>query len=616
MDVNKIKSPNFLKDYSEKQLTELAADIRSFLIDKISKTGGHLSSNLGVVELTIALNKAFDFKKDHIFFDVGHQTYIYKILTGRAKDFDNLRKLNGISGFQKRSESIYDHWEAGHAGTSISAALADSISAKLDNKKRNSIVVIGDSSIENGESFEALNHIGSTQSKVIVVLNDNQMAINKSNSAFNSLLSNMRSSKGYQNLKLKVKNNLNKSDSGKAVTGFFHNTKEVLKNNLISGNYFDDLGFEYYGPVDGHNFKDLLKAFDFAKNQTKPVLLHIRTTKGKGFEHSEKDENGIWHGVDCFDVDSGEFIKKVTGNQVTWSQAVNDILLDIAKKDKNLLVLTPAMALGSKLGKFAEMYPERFFDCGMAEEHAATLAAGFAQAGKRPFISLYSTFLQRAYDQINHDICRMNLPVIIGVDRCGLVGEDGETHHGVFDVGLLTPLPNIVIGQPSNYLELESMLHKAHKANHPFVIRYPRGVVEKSEISNVENIEVGSWNLIKVGDQPEKIIITYGENVLNIKSKLEKTDKSAYLINARFIKPLDEKMLVKLEKINLPFYILEDGVSVGGLASLIGSYYYKNKKHVEINTFGLVNYVQHGKKEEIEKIAGIDAGSFLKKVFK
>ena len=459
INIENIKNPKFLKKLKINELEQLSNDIRKYIIDSVSKTGGHLSSNLGVVDLTIAIHKVFDSPKDKIIFDVSHQCYTHKILTGRANDFKNLRQLNGLSGFQKREESIYDSYEAGHSSTSLSAALGMALARDKQNKKENIIAIIGDGSMGNGLAYEALNHIGSTKTKLIIILNDNEMSISKNVGGLHNNLDKIRSNYKYNNAKDKTKNILNKVPViGSKINTILKNIKSSIKKlYLKDGFLFEELGIKYYGPINGHDYKELIQYLEMAKKEPEPVLIHVITEKGKGYIHSEQDKIGAWHGVGPFDIETGKFIKK-EDNLVTWSEVISNHLINLTKRNKDIIVITPAMAGGSKLLKYKELYPDNFIDAGIAEEHALVLANGMSVQGLIPFVSIYSTFLQRGYDQVIHDIARMNTHVIIGIDRAGIVGEDGETHQGIYDLTFLLPIPNLIISTPKNSIEAGNIL--------------------------------------------------------------------------------------------------------------------------------------------------------------
>lgn len=607
MKIQEIINPQFLKNLSKDELQELANDIRLFLIDSVSKTGGHLSSNLGIVELTMAVHIVFDGLKDKIIFDVGHQSYIHKILTGRVNQFASLRQYNGLSGFQKMKESPYDIWEAGHAGTALSAGLGMAIARDLNNDKHEVVCIVGDGALPNGMCFEALNQIGASKHKLIIILNDNAMSISKNVGAFGHSLNRLRNSTAYYTLKKDVKTVLKKNIVGEQVLGGLKYVKDKIKQNVVKSSIFDDLGLEYFGPVDGHNFTELIHAFKSAKDHDGSVVIHVITKKGKGFNYSENDKSGKWHGVNQFDPDTGLNTADLPSNHISWSELVNNTLMQLAKTDPKILVLTPAMIQGSKLEAYFKTYPFRSIDCGIAEEHAATLSASLALSGYRPFLSIYSTFLQRAYDQINHDIARMNCPVVIGIDRAGLIGEDGPTHHGVFDIGILRPLPNIVISEAKDAVELQNLLYSAFLQTKPFAIRYPRGSIENVPLSTFESIQIGTWVNLKPLIAKQKTIISYGPDIDRILQKIEANSSDINVINARFIKPLDEIMLNKLCDLNIPIYIYETDMMAGGLGSAILEWMQSNQRTIHIDRIGIEDhYVPHGSVYELRKLEHID----------
>ena len=494
MDIKLIKNPKFLKEASVKECQVLGEQIREFLINSISKTGGHLASNLGVVELTIALHKAFNSPVDKIFFDVGHQCYTHKILTGRANEFNKLRQYNGLSGYQKFEESEHDVWEAGHSSTSLSAALGMAIARDLNNEKYHVVPIIGDGALGSGMALEALNNIGSEKRNMIIVFNDNNMSISNNVGAMTKGFARLRTEKRYNSLKQEMKTALNKTDVGKNVLNGLRGIRNIVKEQVVDAGIFGEFDIDYLGPVDGHNIRDLINAFEVAKNHEGPIVIHVLTKKGKGYKFCEEDSVGKWHGVGPFNIATGKPLVGNEGKLISWSQVISDALYELAKEDEDILVLTPAMIAGSKLEKFFAKYPERSFDCGIAEEHAVTLSAALALSNKKPFLSIYSSFLQRGYDQLNHDVCRMNLPVVFGIDRAGIVGEDGDTHHGVFDISFMRSLPNIIMSQPKDAKEANNLLYTAFNQKQPFSIRIPRGSTESNN-DKFEKIEIGSWSI-------------------------------------------------------------------------------------------------------------------------
>jgi len=610
--IHDIQSPEFLQDLSIDELKQLSKDIRSFLIENVSKTGGHLSSNLGVVELSIALHRLFDFTNDKIVFDVGHQSYIHKILTGRAKDFSRLRQLHGLCGFQKMSESEYDVWEAGHAGTALSAALGMAVARDYQNKEHSIVAVVGDGSIPNGMSFEALNHIGELKTNLIVILNDNNMSISQNVGALSHTIARLRNSKSYVSVKHDMKEVLNKNVVGATVLKGMRAVKDSIKRTVVRPSIFTDMGLEYFGPIDGHNFTELFNALSSAKEHDGPVLVHVITTKGKGFTLSENDRNGRWHGVNQFDPDTGNNLGELPLNHLSWSEIYSETLIRLAKKDPKIMVLTPAMCQGSKLEKFFALYPNRSLDCGIAEEHAATLASSMALNGLKPFLSIYSTFLQRSYDQINHDIARMESPVVIGIDRSGLVGEDGPTHHGVFDVGILRPLPNMIIAQAKDASEAQDLLYTAFELRRPYAIRYPRGSAVFYENDSLSIIETGTWTILGNLDTAEVIVLAYGPDVDKIKIKAESNGLNVAVINARFFKPLDDNMLNRLVLLNKPVIVYETDMLSGGLGSAVLEWLNQHNAYLNLKRIGIKDhFVTHGSLPELRKYENIDISSLF-----
>ncbi len=610
-----IDDPKQLKTMSIKQCKELADDIRMYLIENVSKTGGHLSSNLGIVELTIALHRSFDSPNDKLIFDVGHQGYVHKILTGRADRFLTLRQKDGLSGFLKRDESIHDIWEAGHASTSLSAALGFAIKRDLDHHDHHVVAIIGDGSLTGGMAYEALNQIGALKKNIIIIFNDNDMSISENVGAITHSFSRLRSSKPYTTIKSDVKELLSTTKVGTGVLKGLSAMRDSVKDVVLRSSIFTELGLEYIGPIDGHDIKMLSKVFEVAKKHDGPIVIHTITKKGKGYAHSELDKNGMWHGVGQFDPDTGLFEHNTKGDMISWSKAISEILIRLAKKDKDVVAITPAMLTGSKLEKFFSLFPNRSFDCGIAEGHAMGLAAGLAAANLKPFISIYSTFLQRAYDQINHDIARTNAPVVIGIDRAGLVGEDGDTHHGVFDIGLLTPLPNMIIAQPKDGDEAQHMLYTAFESNRPFAIRYPRGFVQYQETDQFHALPIGSWTIEHQPAMIDAIVIAYGDIVGHLAKRCKNNDLHVMVVNARFIKPMDEKMLLAIALKRLPIIVYEPDMKAGGLYSLIASWTIENKKDMLLTRVGLPEvFVQHGSMSSLRKDLAIDTNSLIQRI--
>ena len=617
MEVTKIKNPKFLKKLKINELEELSNDIRKYIIDSVSKTGGHLSSNLGVVDLTIALHKVFDTPKDKIIFDVSHQCYTHKILTGRVNEFDKLRQLNGLSGFQKREESIYDSYEAGHSSTSLSAALGMALARDKQNKKNNVIAVIGDGSMGNGLAYEALNHIGSTKTKLIIILNDNEMSISKNVGALHNNLDKIRSNNNYNNAKDKTKNILSHIPfiGNKISNGIKRIKSSIKKLYLKDGYLFEELGLNYYGPINGHDYKELITYLELAKKEKEPVLIHVITEKGKGYKPCENDSLGLWHGVGPFEIETGNFIKK-KDDKITWSEVISNHLIELTKKNKDLVVITPAMAGGSKLLKYKEMYPNNFIDAGIAEEHALVLANGMSIEGLIPFISIYSTFLQRGYDQVIHDIARMNTHVIIGIDRAGIVGEDGETHQGIYDLTFLLPIPNLIISTPKDSIEAGNILYTAMLSKRPFAIRYSKEKLNY-EKENYKIIPIGSWETICEGK--DAVLITYGsllEKAKKIKQNLSKQIDLS-IINARYQKPIDTKLFDKLLKQYKNIFIYEETTYINSLGSYLVNYANINNYKGKINIFAIKDeFIKQGKREEVLKLLELDEKTITSKIKK
>lgn len=610
--IEKLDGPVFLKKLTVKQLNQLSGEIRGFLIDSVSKTGGHLSSNLGVVELTIAMHVVFESPKDKLIFDVGHQSYVHKILTGRADRFDTLRQWEGLCGFQKMSESEHDVWEAGHAGTSLSAALAYATARDLSKQDHQVVTLIGDGSMTNGMVYEALNQIGDEKRNMVIILNDNAMSISRNVGALTKSLARLRTSAPYNTLKHDVKGILKTNSIGTTLLGGMERVKDSLKRSMVDSSIFGELGIEYLGPVDGHDIKALIRILKVAKTHDGPVLVHVMTQKGKGYPHSENDTNGTWHGVSQFDPDTGADIGQLPAGHFSWSQVISETLIRLSKKNDKIIAITPAMMQGSKLEKYFALFPLRSIDTGIAEEHAATFAAGLALAGYRPFLSIYSTFLQRSYDQINHDIARMDLPVVIGVDRAGLVGEDGPTHHGVFDIGILRPIPNLILAQPKDAYEAQHMLYTAFNQKHPFALRYPRGNALFREVDPFQPIEIGTWTVSKPLYEADLIVITYGPDVEKVETKAKVNQINLSVVNARFIKPLDEGMLREIAKLNKPVLVYETDMLAGGLASAILEYACDAGLRLNLHRIGIKDeFVSHGSVPQLRKEIKIDITSLF-----
>lgn len=617
MNIYDIKGPESIQHLSLSQLENLADDIRDFLVHSIAKTGGHLSSNLGVVELTLAMHMVFESPKDKMLFDVGHQSYVHKILTGRLPGFKTLRQYKGLSGFQKRYESAHDPWEAGHSSTSLSAALGMAIARDLNHEHYQVIPVIGDGAMSSGMSMEALNQIGCENRDMVIIFNDNNMSISKNVGAMDEAFTKLRSSKPYNTLKNDVSDALSHTTMGKNILESMRNMKNKVKENVVDTSIFGDFNLDYIGPVDGHDLKTLIKVLQIAKKHRGPIVVHVITQKGKGYRFAENDVEGKWHGVSQFDPETGESLSKMPVGHANWSQIIADCLLPLAKENEDIVTITPAMISGSKLQRIFRELPQRSFDCGIAEEHAVTFAAALAASGKRPFISIYSSFMQRAYDQIQHDVCRMDLPVVFGIDRCGLVGEDGPTHHGVFDIAMLRPFPNIILSQPKDAQEAQQLLLSAFQQNHPFALRYPRGSAPFVQLDNVEPVEIGTWTSYTTNDNYHCIVISYGNDVDKIISKAQVNNMAIRVINARFFKPMDTTMLDALYESHKPMIIYESDMLSGGLSSAILEYYNDTQKTVHMERIGLQDhFVDQGSLPQLRKVEHIDMNTLFEAIGK
>lgn len=541
VDLKTITGPEFLKKMSYKELDVLSEDIRDYILDITSKNGGHLSANLGTIDATIALCRTFDFKKDKIIFDVGHQCYTYKLLTGRQ--LDTLRKKGGISGFQKMSESPYDHFEAGHSSTSISAANGIAIARDLKKEHYDVIAFIGDSAIQNGLAFEGLNNLSQSNNKVIVVLNDNDMSISQPVGGLSKAFRRLSGSSFY----IKSKNAFRKffflTRFGKWMWVKFTKVKNWFKRKVIGFNIFDTIGLDYIGPVDGHYIRHVEKALARAKKTTRSVVVHIKTIKGKGYKYAEEDQEGLWHGVSKFDVETGEINFKDA--VVSWSEQYKFLLKNEMGINKNVVTIVPATEHGSDLDSLFAQYPQRMIDVGIAEEHAFTLAGGLASNGIHPVISIYSTFLQRSYDELSHDVARMNFNCTILIDRAGLVGNDGETHQGIYDEAFLYTIPNVTITMASRSNEALSLMKESMCKHGVFAIRYPREFFSKQS-EEVKKIPYGTWKVELEGKTKEVAIISVGPITVDLKSRLIELKKDVTLFNAIYVKPMDENKIKEL----------------------------------------------------------------------
>ena len=610
--LEKINSSEDIKKLSIKEKEELAQEIRDYILEVVSKNGGHLASNLGIVELTLALHSIYNVPEDKIIWDVGHQSYVHKIITGRREQLKTLRKFKGIAGFPKTNETEADCFNTGHSSTSISAALGMARALELQGKKNDVIAVIGDGALTGGMALEALNDAGYSDCNITVILNDNEMSISPNTGGLNQFLGKLRTKKLYTRTNKLIKGKISKIPIvGKTTVRIIQQVKRAIKQLVINRMYFEDIGFTYLGPVDGHNIEKLESILKTSKQVKGPVLIHVLTTKGKGYKYAEETPDKF-HATGTFNIETGESTKPKSKD---YSKIFGNKLIELAKENDKIVAITAAMKDGTGLSEFQKQFPKRFFDVGIAEQHAVTMSAGMAKEGLIPVVPIYSSFYQRAYDQIIHDVAMQNLPVIMCIDRAGIVGADGETHQGLLDMAFLKIVPNLTIMAPKDFKELEDMLEFAVKLKKPVAIRYPRGG-EDTEIKfeKHEKIKLGKSEKIQEGD--DITIVAIGKMVakamqLANKIKSENTEenkKSVEVINARFLKPFDtEKIKASIEKTKNVITI-EDGTCVGGLATTIKELIVdKNLQDVKIKTIAYPDeFIEHGSAEELEKMYGFD----------
>jgi 1-deoxy-D-xylulose-5-phosphate synthase len=612
--LNSINSPLDLKKLNQKELKQLAEDIRQFLIKTVSESGGHLAPNLGVVELTIALHYVFNTPEDKVIWDVGHQCYVHKILTGRRDKMLTLRQYGGISGFPKFEESKHDIFNTGHSSTSISAALGMAFARDIKRGKHSVIAVIGDGALNAGMAYEALNHAGHEGRDMIVILNDNEMSISKNVGAMSGYLNRLRTDPSYFRTKDEIEGILKRIPGiGTNIARAAGKFKDTVKYLMVPGIIFEELGFTYIGPVNGHNLEELTFVLANASKMKGPVLIHTITEKGRGYEPARKSPD-IFHGIGPFDVNTGFQIKKPIK---TYTEVFGDFILERGRNDNKLVAITAAMTGGTGLDRFAQGFPDRFFDAGICEQHAVTLAAGMARSGLRPVVAIYSTFFQRAYDQIIHDVALQNLPVIFAVDRAGLVGEDGPTHHGVFDLSFFRNIPNLTIMAPSDENELLDMLHTAFDINGPVAIRYPRGAGEGVKIfPNRQLIEIGKSRLLNKGEALAIIAVgrgvSIGREVVNI---LTTKKINAFLLDARFVKPLDKTMISNLASKCCRLVTIEDNCLAGGFGSAVLEILAEENIKAEVVRIGIPDqFIEHGKTNILFDYLNMDAESIVETI--
>ncbi len=598
MVLEKINKPSDVKKLTTKERKILASEVRTFLIDKVSKTGGHLASNLGVVEITIALLSCFDLDKDKVVFDVGHQSYVYKALTGRKDQFDNLRKYKGLRGFPYRKESEYDFFETGHSSTSISACLGMARARDIKHEDYNIVSVIGDGSISSGESLEAINDLGFNKTKMIIILNDNGMSISSNVGGISSYLSRISINTKYLKVKNKIKHSLDGTKLGIVPLKVMSRIKDGFRTFLVPSKYFETMGLTYIGPIDGHDLPLLIKVLNQAKKSDKPVIIHAVTKKGKGYLPAMENPD-LYHAVSAFDKEKGVVVTQ----KETYSSVFGKTMVDLASNNDKLVAITAAMKDGVGLTEFFDKYPERSFDVGICEEHATTFTAGLASDGMIPVFAVYSTFLQRGFDQIVHDVCMQKLPCVFAIDRAGLVGNDGETHQGVFDLSYLSMIPNMTIVSPKTINDLPKLLEWAVNSKKIVAVRYPRGGDVK-QLKTIDKVSYGKWEKVKKGEKVT--IIATGKMVQLAIMACEKYKLNANVVSATFIKPLDEKLLLKEIKDNNNILTIEDNILIGGLGSQISFFLAKNNFTGRIIPMGFDdNFVEQGSINELYEQEGL-----------
>ncbi|MCC0632006.1 1-deoxy-D-xylulose-5-phosphate synthase [Clostridioides sp. ZZV15-6388] len=613
--LDKVDSPKDIKNMSIEEMDLLAKDIRKFLVKSVSKTGGHLASNLGVVELTLALHKVFDSPKDKIVWDVGHQSYVHKMVTGRKDCFVSLRQFNGLSGFPKESESPHDIFDTGHSSTSISVATGIACARDIKKENYSVISVIGDGSITGGMALEALNQLGYINTNMIVILNDNEMSIDKNVGGMSKYLSSIIRNSTVVKMTDEVDKILNVTSTGEILSKTAHRFKDKLIYSFSPQDcsFFDSLGIKYYGPIDGHNTKELIETLRKAKHKKGPVLLHVITKKGKGYKFAEEQPDK-YHGVSKFDIKTGVTSSKVK----SMSTSVGEKLVEMASKNEEIVAITAAMPSGTGLNLFESAYPKRYYDVGIAEQHATGFAAGLAKNGMKPYFAVYSSFLQRAYDQVIHDVCITKKPVTFLIDRAGLVGNDGETHHGMFDLSYLNSIPNIVVMAPKDTREMELMMDLSLKLDSPLAIRYPRGNSYYLNKGEYKEIKLGKYEILDDGQ--DTVILSIGNMVkhaLEAKEILLEEGINPTIVNARFLKPMDEEMLHALFKNHKNVVTVEDNVITGGFGNRISKFIIDNGYKVNILNIAIPEeFIKHGNADELYNFVGLSPKCIADKIRK
>ncbi len=611
--LEKINSPKDLKRLDVKKLEGLAKEIRELMVEVTSKKGGHLASSLGAVELTLALHFCFNTPFDKIVWDVGHQTYAHKIITGRKDRFHTLRQLGGISGFPKTEESEYDTFNVGHSSTSIAAACGMAVARDLKGGKEKVVAVVGDGSLSSGIAYEGLNNAGILDTDIIVVLNDNNMSISPSLGAISTYLSKKMTGPIYNKLRDEIERVIKSLPIPREPTLKLARKIEESFKFFSPGLLFEELGFKYFGPVNSEKLEDLIKVLNNVKKLHGPVLVHVLTKKGKGYKPAEENPS-VFHGVGPFNIKTGSFIKK-EGARPSYSTIFSECIKEEMSKNKRIIAITAAMSLGTGLETVKEQYPDRVFDVGIAEQYAVTFAAGLAISGMKPVVAIYSTFLQRAYDQIIHDVALQNLPVLFAIDRAGIVGEDGETHQGIFDISYLSCIPNMVVSAPKDSRELKAIIQTGLNYDGPFAVRYPRGESEDFGDDLLDSVQIGKWQTITPGNDVAILAVgsTVRESII-ASEQLRENGISTEVVNARFIKPLDEKYLSAISRFKAVVTV-EENVKIGGFGSQVAQYLLERGIHVPFSSIALPDkYIEHGTMQQLRKIYGLTSGNISRVV--
>ena len=611
--LDRINEANDIKKIEPEAYDALASEIRSFIIESVSEHGGHLASNLGVVELTMALHLCMDFPNDKLIWDVGHQAYTHKLLTGRKEDFSGLRTFGGMSGFPKHKESPCDAFDTGHSSTSISAALGYARARDLKGEDRTVVAVIGDGSLTGGMAYEALNNVSHLKSNMIIVLNDNKMSISENVGGLSKHLTALRTRESYMDFKMDVEKKLKQIPHvGDSVARSVKKSKDSIRQLFVKGGFFEDFGIKYIGPIDGHDIKEMVRVLNALKRLNEPVVMHVVTQKGRGYVPAEKNPSAF-HGVGSFDIATGE---SLASKSLTYTSVFSKTICRLGKAHPDVVTICAAMPDGTGLTAFKKHFPDRFFDVGIAEQHAVTFAAGLAAGGMHPFVAVYSSFLQRAYDQIVHDVCIQNLPVVFCVDRAGLVGADGETHQGIFDLSYLSMIPNMTVCAPKNKYELYDMLYFAYQYHGPIAIRYPRGSAYEGFKNMRPPIEYGKSELMFEGEKIALVAVgSMVQTAVQVREKLLDKGINATVVNARFVCPLDTECLDRLSRDHQWIVTMEENVLKGGFGEACGDYLLAKHEDIRLIHVGVPDvYVEHGGVDQLKKTLHMDADSIVERI--